>query len=127
MPTLKQKMAAKKILENPAMPLGQAMREVGYDEATATHPKDLTESKGWKELMEKFLPDEKLFKKHDQALEAIKIVTSPTGPDTPMPDYAIQLKAVELGYKVKRYLGPESQINNQFNAQDMKVEFGGGE
>lgn len=44
-----------------------------------------------------------------------------------MPDYAIQLKAVELGYKVKRYLGPESQINNQFNAQDMKVEFGGGE
>lgn len=50
MATLKQREAAKKILENPGKPLGTIMREVGYSENTADNPKDLIESKGFREL-----------------------------------------------------------------------------
>ncbi len=53
MATLKQKRAVKKILENPEMPISRVMAlpEVGYSLATATNPKDLTESKGFKEAL----------------------------------------------------------------------------
>ena len=50
MPTFKQKQALKKILENRGN-ISKSMREVGYASNTAKNPKNLTESKGWKELL----------------------------------------------------------------------------
>jgi len=51
MPTQKQEKALDKILENPRS-IGSAMREVGYSKNTAVHPKELTESKGFQQLLE---------------------------------------------------------------------------
>lgn len=99
--TTKQKLAAKKFLENPSLPMNRIMREAGYSENTVVDPSNLTNSKGWKELMEKHLPDNKLLEVHESALEATKVITSHTEPDYVVPDYQIRLKAVELGYKVK--------------------------
>lgn len=57
MATLKQKMAVKKIVENRGN-VSKAMVEVGYDEDTAKNPKNLTDSKGYKELLDELLPDD---------------------------------------------------------------------
>lgn len=51
MATAKQKKAIQKIVENHGN-VSKAMREAGYADASAKNPKNLTESKGFKELCE---------------------------------------------------------------------------
>ncbi|KKK95757.1 hypothetical protein LCGC14_2669610, partial [marine sediment metagenome] len=51
----------------------KTMREVGYSENTINTPKNLTNSKGFKELMEKNLPNELLTKKHKALLNSKRI------------------------------------------------------
>ena len=98
MPTIKQKLAMQKIVENGGKSVSAAMREVGYSPATAENPDKLTESKGWKELLDHYLPDDKLLKTHDEALKAQKW-NDFTGEREP--DHTVRLKAVDMGYKVK--------------------------
>lgn len=96
MPTMKQKKAFEKILEKPRA-IGTVMREVGYSENTIVDPKNLTESKGWKELMEIHLPDDRLAKKHSQLLEDEKS--------------EIQVKTLDMAYKLKGSYAPEKTVN----------------
>lgn len=121
--TLKQKKAFKEIVENHRSVSG-AMRDVGYKVTTATVPGNLTKSKGWKELLEQYLPDDKLLQKHDEALEAVKW-NDFTGEREP--DQSIRLRATELGYKIKGKLS-DVQVNQQFNfgkvLEDERKEFG---
>ena len=112
--TNKQKLVAKDILENPGKPISRAMLDAGYDPNTAKNPSDLTESKGWAELMEKYLPDDKLLQKHEEALEAKKW-NDFTGEREP--DHMTRLKAVDLGYKLKRKIGGDNQTNIQVNVE----------
>jgi len=72
MPTIKQKKAVEKIIENSGN-VSKAMREVGYSPITAINPSNLTNSKGFKELMEKNLPDNLLTKKHKALLNSKRI------------------------------------------------------
>jgi hypothetical protein len=51
MATTKQRQAVERIVENRGN-VSKSMREVGYDADTAKNPKNLTESKGFKELCE---------------------------------------------------------------------------
>lgn len=53
MATQKQKIAIDKIVENHGN-VSKAMREAGYDETTAKNPKNLTDSKGYRELLYKY-------------------------------------------------------------------------
>ena len=116
--TIKQKSTAKDLLENTGKSVSRAMLDNGYAPTTAKNPIELTESKGWQELMEKYLPDDKLLTKHNEALEARKW-NDFTGERED--DHAIRLRAVELGYKLKKKLGPE--ILQQFNTEKMEIEF----
>ena len=50
MATIKQKQALEKIVENRGN-IGKAMILAGYDETTARNPKNLTDSKGYRELL----------------------------------------------------------------------------
>ena len=102
------------------MPIGQAMREAGYSESTSKTPERLTESKGWAELMEKYLPDPDVLEVHKQGLKANKIITSHTEPDYEYPDHAIRMKAVEMAYRVKNKLQGQVQILNQ---GEMDIQF----
>lgn len=68
MATLKQKAVLSELSENVGMPIGEAMRKSGYSESTSETPQRLTESKGWKELLEEKLPDSLLAKKHLELL-----------------------------------------------------------
>lgn len=92
MPTIKQEKAVKALSENIGKPIGQAMRESGYSESTSKTPKRLTESDGWKELMDKNIPDKSLAKVHKEGLKANK---------DGVPDHAIRHKYLETGYKIK--------------------------
>ena len=121
MATNKQKALAKKIVENPSLTMGEAMREVGYSEASATKPSEVTNSIGWQQLMDTMLPDEKLLLRHAEGLDATKIHTSHTEPDREVPDYPTRAKYIEMGYRVKSKLKDNGiQILNQ---GDMDIEF----
>lgn len=118
MATTKQKLAIQKVVENHGN-ISAAMREVGYTEQTAKNPSNLTTSKAWAELMDKYLPDEKLINKIDQGLEATKTISAtvvvksddPTVKDKQansrtmdfidVPDYATQHKFLETALKIK--------------------------
>jgi len=54
MATIKQKKVISKIIENRGN-VSRAMRESGYTEASAKNPKNLTESKGYKEAVSPFV------------------------------------------------------------------------
>lgn len=113
MATIKQKLAVKKIIENHRS-VSAAMRDAGYKNTTATVPKNLTKSKGFNELVEEYLPDEKLLKAPNEALEATKW-NDFTGEREQ--DHTTRLKASELGLKIKGRLQPDGQINQQINIE----------
>lgn len=125
MATLKQKRLARKIVENRSPDMKTAMLEVGYSMATAIKPSQVTNSIGWNELMEKYLPDEDLLQVHQEGLHANKVVSAvivgkdaneKTNDFIEVPDVPTRLKAVELGYKVKGKLKdtPNSLTQNNF-------------
>jgi hypothetical protein len=125
MPTLLQKKASK--LVEGSRTMGEVLIKAGYSPNTAIKPSQVTKSKGWIELMDKYLPDDEILEVHKKALHATKIHGSLTEPDREVEDIPTQLKAVELGYKVKRKLS-EVNVNQQFNfgkiLEDERKEFG---
>src|SRR3972149_8907258 len=68
-PTYKMKIVASKIAENHGN-ISKSMLEAGYSPNTAKKPSNLTNSKGWQNLMRRHLSDNKLAKKHRELLEA---------------------------------------------------------
>lgn len=68
MATQNQKRAVLKTIENlrttDKIDMGDILRQSGYSESVATHPKVVTESQGWIELLEQYLPDDLLLKKN---------------------------------------------------------------
>lgn len=108
MPTLKQKETFDKIVENHGS-ISSAMREVGYEENTAKNPKNLTESKGWQELMATYLPDELLAQKHKALLNKAD--------DKGNIDVQAVSKGLDMGYKLKGAYAPEKNINLNLNGE----------
>jgi polynucleotide 5'-kinase involved in rRNA processing len=117
MATNKQKALAKELVVNGSnTTMKEAMIKVGYSPNTAVAPTKVTESKGFNELLEKYLPDDKLLKVHEEALEAKKW-NDFTGEREP--DHTTRLKAVDLGYKLKGKIGG-TQVN-VLNQGDMSM------
>lgn len=61
MATVKQKRALDLLIENRGN-VSKAMKDAGYTEASAKNPKNLTDSDGFKELLEAYLPDDMLLR-----------------------------------------------------------------
>lgn len=101
MPTIRQKKAFAKTLENGGV-VSTAMIDAEYSRAMAKNPQKLTESKGWKELMDKHLPDDRLAQKHEQLLED--------------EESNVQVKALDMAYKLKGSYAPEKSVNLNLNA-----------
>lgn len=102
MATLKQKIAVKEITENHRS-VSSAMRVAGYDEDTVVKPSNLTDSKGFKELMNKLgITDEKLAKVLDRGLE-----------DN---DSNTRHKYLETGLRLKGYGKETPAFNLNFNS-----------
>lgn len=105
MPTPKQKDAFREVTENHRS-VSSAMREVGYKDWTATKPSNLTNSKGWKELMDQHFPDSLLAKKHKQLLQKEEKIVVGIGKgfsaiqETGQPHSDVA-KALDMAYKLK--------------------------
>ena len=119
MATNKQKQLAKKILQNPSMEMGEAMREVGYSENTRPH--DVANTESWNNLVERMLPNDKVLLRHAEGLDATKVVSSHTEPDYTVPDHGVRKQYVELAYKVKGKL--KENVVQVLNQGEMTVEF----
>lgn len=109
MPTLKQKRVFQRALENGGN-VTQAMKEVGYKQGTIHNPNNVTESDGWKLLMDKHLPDSILAKKHREGLNATtKKPHLIDRDDKGRPiydyvkedDYSVRHRYLETAYKIK--------------------------
>lgn len=102
MATEKQKLVAKLITENHGN-ISKSMRQAGYSDVTASTPKNLTESKGWKELMEQHLPDDVLAEKHRQLLDKVD--------EKGEIDTNAVSKALDMAYKLKGKNAPERSVH----------------
>ena len=117
MATIRQKMAAKKVLENNGV-VSTAMLSAGYSPNTAKNPQMLTNSKGWAELMDSMLSDAKLAAVHNKLLNKKEVVIISDGAkdgshyeftEQPHSDAA---KALDMAYKLKRKYESEAINNN---------------
>src|SRR4051812_3373383 len=130
MATRRQELAAQVFVESGGKSASAAMRKAGYADASAKNPKKLTKTKTWDQLLDKYLPDQKLAAAHKKLLNANRIehMVFPLGMDqveikkllnsvgcTPKkiqsgdqaihvwywsPDQAARSNAISLGYKV---------------------------
>lgn len=64
---------ATKLIENPSLPLGAVIREVGLSEYAATHPSTLTNTKEWGEMMDEYLPSIDVLSTHRGLLRASRL------------------------------------------------------
>jgi hypothetical protein len=88
MPTLKQQQVHKRLMiDKTGESVGKAMREVGFAKSSSKNPHKLTNSDGWKELLEEHLDDTLLAKTHHALLKSKQ--------------ERFQLDALNLAYKVK--------------------------
>ena len=91
--------------------MGEIMVKAGYSENTAKAPTKLTKSKGWNELMEKYIPDDLLAKKHKELLTIPKKVRTfikgdLTNEYEELDSNAVS-KGLDMGYKLKGKYVPE--------------------
>lgn len=116
MATFKQREAFKEVLKGST--ISGAMVKVGYAKTTASTTGKLTNTKGWKELMDKHLSDDKLSKVHSRLLLKEEVIVVSDGAKTgshiertgqPHSDAA---KALDMAYKLKRRYESEGGNNN---------------
>ena len=105
MATYKQKEYAKELLKNGGN-RSKAALSAGYSPATAKNAKQKIEtSKGWKELVEFYFPDDFLLREHKKNIKQSK-------------DKGAKNKALDMAYKLKeKYPKEEGEID----AGDFKI------
>lgn len=111
MATLRQKKAFSKVLENGGI-VSRAMSESGYSPATAKNPDKLTDSLGWAELMDTYIPDSMLAKVHLDGLMATHEGEA---------DYGVRFKYMDSAYKLKgRYPKEGNTTAVQINVDSLR-------
>ena len=144
---LKQRKAAQILVEGGGdISVAQALMKAGYSSWSARKAGRITTTKQWKDLIEEFMPDEGLADKHRQLLNqkkqiSARITNANAGIDTmdfiEVDDAAVQVKALEMAYKLKgRFiekvehsggiavqpiLGGQSVLRNDSDQEDIKV------
>lgn len=127
MASIRQKLAAKKVMENYGN-ISKTMREVGYSAASAKNPKSLTDSKSWKALMKEYFPDEFLAKKHKQLLNKQEVVIkSYEGENEIVKTGEIDREAVRAGldmaYKLKgKYAAEKIEVTKERSIEELDEE-----
>lgn len=101
--TLKQHRAARLFAENimteKPMSTEKILRKAGYAEVTARkQPTAVTRNATFQKLLQQYMPLQNIVRKHAEVLEDA--------------EPAVQLKAVELGYKVYGVIEKAGNINN---------------
>ena len=120
MALVRQKLAFQKVLKGKS--IKQAMLEVGYAPSTAVTTTKLTASKGWEELVNKYLPENLLLKKAKAGLDATKTRFTPEGERFIEDDYSTQHKFVETGLKLRGRLNNDDPRGDTYNFNFLTIE-----
>ncbi len=111
---MRQRKAAKAVVENGGI-ISTAMVEAGYSPNTAKTPQKLTESIGWHELMDQYLPDSLLAKKHKELLTVPKKVRhfkkGELEDEYEELDSNAISKGLDMAYKLKGSYAAEKKVN----------------
>lgn len=128
MVTEKHKIVLKEVVKGSS--IAKAMRKAGYSPSTAKRTNKLTNTKGWQELLDQHLSEEKLTQVLAEGLNATKLsgtggmrMTLKAGgevdevghSDLEVPDYAVRHKYLETGLKVRGRLKDNEPGGNTFN------------
>lgn len=123
MATIRQKKAFiffSENLSNPKpIPLGKILIKAGYSIQQAKRPSDVTQSKGFQELLDEYLPDELLQKKHREVLDS-KFIDHMVFP-TAMSDEDITELVESVGGTVKKFQHGENATHVWFWSPNPKV------
>jgi len=96
MATENQKLIAKNVSKNirkhQKISISKEMRKIGYSKSSCKKPDIVLRSKGWQELMEKYLPDKKLAQVHQYLLNH--------------KDWRAKDAGLDKGYKIKGKYAP---------------------
>ena len=126
MALLRHKLVFKEALKNGGN-ISKAMKKHNYSPATINNPKNVTETDSWKELMDKYLPDELLVEKHRELLNKKEVITKnnmtsggidviPTGEI----DVTAVAKGLDMAHKLKGKYQAEAKgdTNIQINVMN---------
>ncbi len=102
-------------------PVSKALLKAGYKPSVARVPKNVTKTVGWKDLMERELPDEFLARVHKEGLKATKKEVG----NLDAPDFAVRHKYLETAYKIKNKIPKENNIGVavQVNVDKIRDEY----
>ena len=104
MATIKQQKAVKNIIKGETS-VSKAMRDAGYSPNTAISPKKLTDSKGYKELMEQHLLSlEEAFREHNKNIKQDR-------------DKGAKNKALDMLYKLRKVYPSEAGVMDDGDVQ----------
>jgi len=108
--TLRKQKLTKLIADNNGKLIGgKLMRQAGYSPSYANNPGKLKKTKSWEKIMDKYLPEDELAKVHRQKLYATNDYVGKDGKiHKGTDDNDAQLRAVELGYKVRGRLNDKN-------------------
>ncbi len=115
---------ADKVRKGEKISISKEIRESGvYSPTVAQKPQKLTRSKGWEELLEKYLPDSHLGKKHREFLDTPRIVRTYKKGDLETEIEETDpsaVKALDLAYKIKNKYKDGVQIDKAVIVQISK-------
>jgi hypothetical protein len=97
--------------------MGDILEQAGYSPTMANTPKQVTESRGFKQLMEEYYPQDKRIEKHKQLLETVTI-DHRTFPVAMTDEEMIALVESVPGCKVKKIMHGEQQNHVWFFIPD---------
>lgn len=106
-PTAMQKRAFQEFLVDDGRTQGEKLVKAGYTEKTAKAPTKVTESLGFKQLFDQYLPDKDLAKKHQELMnkKEVHVSTNKFGEVNITPTGEIDTQAVkaalDMAYKIK--------------------------
>ena len=116
MPTTGDKRKIAKYMENKEiMPKYHAAIAAGYSKTTATVTHQIEASQTYKELLETYVPKNKLLKTLTEGLEATKTVMIGNNESSVEPDYGTRHKYMDTGFKLHGLYQAESAIPTTIN------------
>jgi hypothetical protein len=112
--------------------MSDAMRKAGYSEAMARNPQKLKSSPAWKQMEDRYFPEEMLAEVHNAGLKATKTITKPVEVEVEdkdgtvstviknvlveVPDHNIRHRFLDMAYKVRGMYPKESKVDVNLNS-----------
>ncbi len=121
-PNLRMKKTAAILMESKGKSVSDAMRKAGYPATTAKNPQQVTRSQSWQALMDEYLPQDLIARKHQELLEAEETVFIPRGKEIlerKRPDHAARKAGVDMAHKLRGNFAPEKIELSKRKFQDM--------